>query len=79
MVQEFGFLKFESHSLPDIVVRSHGSAFESGARLLQFNGKKYAKRCSWDIVFREGSEETQVENNTCEATTVKQGTSAEKR
>jgi hypothetical protein len=79
MVQRFGFLKFKSHDLPDIVVWSHGSAFESGARLLQFNGKRYAKRCSWDTVFREGSEEAQIENNTCEVPTVKQSTPTEKR
>jgi hypothetical protein len=74
MVHHFGFLKFEQYGLPDIVVWSHGSAFESGARLWQFNGKKYVERCSWDAVFREGSEEAQIENNTCEVATEKQDT-----
>jgi hypothetical protein len=78
MVQQFGFLKFKSYGLPDIVTWSHGSAFESGAHLWQFDGRKYAKRCSWDAVFREGSEESEIENNTCQAQAVKEGHSAKK-
>lgn len=78
MVLNFGFLKHTSNGLPDVVTWSHGSAFMSGVRLWQFNGKRYAKRCSWDAVFHEGSDEAQIENNTCQAPTEKQSVPTEK-
>ena len=79
MVQQFGFLKLKSRGLPDIVLWSHGSATQSTVSLWQFNGARYTKRCKWDVVFKGDSEETQVENNTCEAKEAHEGTAAKKQ
>jgi hypothetical protein len=49
--QSFGFLKSQSHGWPDLVVWSHGSATETGARLFRFRNHEYVSSGAWDEEF----------------------------
>ena len=48
MVNYFTFLKHQTSGYRDLVLWSHGSAFQSSARLLRFNGKEYEQACEWE-------------------------------
>jgi hypothetical protein len=56
MVQQFGFVHSTTNSLPDLVTWSHGSAFDSGGALWQFNGESYQQICTWLLTSRRENE-----------------------
>ncbi len=77
MVNSFGFLRNRTNGYRDLVLWSHGSAFHSGARLLQFDRKEYEQSCEWDEEYK-GHElraggwvsdpEPAIKSNTCTST-----------
>jgi hypothetical protein len=78
MVNSFGFLKNRTNGHRDLVLWSHGSAFRSGARLLQFRRKEYEPSCQWEEEYtghelRAGGwvwdPEPRINSNTCISTT----------
>jgi hypothetical protein len=47
MVNGFGFVHSATNGLPDLVLWSHGSAFDSGPALWRFDGESYQQVCTW--------------------------------
>jgi len=47
MVNRFGFAHSTTTGLPDLVLLSHGSAFDSGGALWKFDGVSYQQVCTW--------------------------------
>lgn len=59
-VNLFGFLKSRTHEYPDLVAWSHGSATDSEARLLRFNGDQYVLSGGWEEEYQYLDEHDQV-------------------
>jgi len=56
MVQQFGFVHSTTNGLPDLVLWSHWSAFESGGAWWKFNGESYEKACTWVLTSQRQDE-----------------------
>jgi hypothetical protein len=73
LVREFGFLPSHSNGLPDLVLWSHDSAMTLPGNLWQFDGRKYVRKCGWEVVtsYKDLPNlavepiESRVENSTC--------------
>ncbi len=75
MVNEFNFIPSTSSGLPDLVLWSHGSAFDSGGTWWKFNGEIYEQVCAWMRKTRRENERGEWEDvkpytteNTCKQT-----------
>jgi hypothetical protein len=56
MVNQFGFVRSTTNGLQDLVLWSHGSAFDSGGSLWRFDGESYQQTCTWLRTSRKQNE-----------------------
>jgi hypothetical protein len=47
-VRDYGFVSNQTNGYRDLVVWSHGSAYQSSVRLFHFDGEQYDLSCGWE-------------------------------